>query len=63
MALTMWSNTITDERLDEQELERFQRRAHRLYEANVHIFEDELDALAALGVVPAAGRPLGLAAA
>ena len=52
MALTMWSNTITGERLDGSQLAQYQRHAHRLYEANQHIFEDELDALAALGVVP-----------
>ena len=52
MAPTMWSNTITGERLDRGELTRYQLHAHRLYEANQHIFEDELDALAALGVVP-----------
>jgi hypothetical protein len=58
MALTMWSNTITGERLDDRQLEQYQERAHRLYEANQHIFEDELDALAALGVLP----PLSTAA-
>jgi hypothetical protein len=52
MALTMWSNTITGERLDARQLEQYKRRAHRLYEVNQHIFEDELDALAALGVLP-----------
>ena len=52
MTPTMWSNTITGERLDRGELTQYQLRAHRLYEANQHIFEDELDALAALGVVP-----------
>ena len=34
------------------ELARLRAKAHVLYEANVHIFEDELDALAALGAVP-----------
>jgi hypothetical protein len=63
MALTMWSNVITGERLDEQELARFQRLAHGLYDANVHIFEDQLDALAALGVVPAGAGSVHLAAA
>ena len=53
MALTMWSNAITGERLDADGLARLQARAHLLYEANVHIFEDELDAPAALGAVPA----------
>jgi hypothetical protein len=54
----MWCNTLTGERLDRVELQRYQERAHLLYEANRHIFEDELDALAALGVVP----PLSTAA-
>ena len=49
---TMWSNDITGERLDADELARLRAKAHVLYEANVHIFEDELDALAALGAVP-----------
>ena len=51
MALTMWSKP-SGGRLDREELVQFQARAHRLYEANMHIFEDELDALSALGVVP-----------
>ena len=48
MTPTMWSNDITGERLDADELARLRAKAHVLYEANVHIFEDELDALAAL---------------
>ena len=51
MALTMWTKP-TGGRLDREELVQFRARAHRLYEANMHIFEDELDALSALGVVP-----------
>ena len=54
MALTMWSKP-NGGRLDREELVQFQARAHRLYEANMHIFEDELDALSALGVVPLLG--------
>ena len=50
MALTMWTDTRTGERLDGRQLIELRERAHRLYEANTHIFEDELDALAALGV-------------
>jgi len=50
----MWSNDITGERLDADALARLRTQAHALYEANVHIFEDELDALAALGAVPIA---------
>ena len=51
MTLTMWTKP-TGGRLDREELVQFRARAHRLYEANMHIFEDELDALSALGVVP-----------
>jgi hypothetical protein len=49
---TMWCNTLTNERLDRDQLQRYKEQAHQLYEANRHIFEDELDALAALGVLP-----------
>jgi hypothetical protein len=54
MALTMWTNSTTGERLDGRQLTELRERAHRLYEANTHIFEDELDALSALGVQPPA---------
>ena len=50
MALTMWTDAKTGERLDGCQLSELRERAHRLYEANTHIFEDEVDALAALGV-------------
>jgi hypothetical protein len=50
MALTMWTDSTTGERLDGHQLSELRQRAHRLYEANTHIFEDELDALSALGV-------------
>jgi len=52
MALTMWTNVITGKRLDRDELNQLRDRAHQLYEVNSNIFEDELDALSALGVVP-----------
>jgi hypothetical protein len=52
MATTGWVNEITGRRLDTDELRRLQARARRLYAANMHIFEDERDALSALGVVP-----------
>jgi hypothetical protein len=55
MALTLWTNEMTGERLDRLELDGWRRRARRLYEVNTHIFEDEAEALAALGVVPAIG--------
>jgi hypothetical protein len=51
MALTGWTNSISGKRLDDAELGRLQEQAHRLYEANPHIFEDEREALGALGVV------------
>jgi hypothetical protein len=52
MALTLWIDDYTGRRLDETELRRVHRQASRAYRANAHIFEDEADALAALGVVP-----------
>jgi len=53
MATTLWMNTMTGEWLNRAALASFRAKAHRAYEANTHIFEDELDALSALGVVPA----------
>jgi len=65
MTMTLWVNAITGERLDRDTLTALQVRAHRAYEANTHIFEDEFDALTALGVVPlsALESPLTLSAA
>lgn len=54
MALSMWTNAITGERLEADELRRLRAHAHRLYEANSHIFEDEREALVALGAEPPA---------
>jgi hypothetical protein len=51
--LTLWMNTNTGERLDRDALDDLRDRAHRLFECNTAIFEDELDALHALGVVSA----------
>ena len=51
MAQIGWYNGITGDRLDDTQLTLLRERAHRLYEANGHIFEDEAEALAALGVV------------
>jgi len=51
-SMTLWVNTITGERLDRASLDVMRTKAHRLYEANTHIFEDELEALNALGAVP-----------
>ena len=50
MATTQWVNLITGERLDRAALAELGRRAHRIYEANTHLFEDEREALTALGV-------------
>jgi hypothetical protein len=63
MALTRWTNSRTGERLDGRELSELRDRAHRLYEANTHIFEDEFEALGALGVMPVAGIVTGRLAA
>ena len=52
MALSLWTDDITGRRLEGAELSDLRKRAHRLYEANTHIFEDEWDALLALGAVP-----------
>ena len=50
--MTLWVNTITGERLDRDALDDLRHKAHRAYEANSHIFEDEYDALTAFGAVP-----------
>jgi hypothetical protein len=54
MALTLWVNVMTGTRLNPVELEALRLHARRVYDANTHIFEDEADALTALGVVPLA---------
>jgi hypothetical protein len=50
--MTLWVNTITGERLDRDALDVLRHRAHEAYETNSHIFEDEYEALTALGAVP-----------
>jgi hypothetical protein len=50
VATTQWVNMVTGERLDRAALADLRRRAHRAYEANTHLFEDEREALLALGV-------------
>jgi hypothetical protein len=50
--MTHWVNSITGELLDRVTLDALRAKAHRTYEANTHIFEDEFEALTALGVVP-----------
>ena len=52
IAVRGWMNDLTGEQLDHDRLSQLRDRAHRLYEANAHIFEDENEALLALGVVP-----------
>jgi len=52
MGLSTWTNDMTGELLDHDKLRQLRDRAHRLYEANTHIFEDEHEALSAMGVVP-----------
>jgi hypothetical protein len=48
---TFWINDFTGARLDADELGRMRRQAHDVYLRNTHIFEDEVDALSALGAV------------
>jgi hypothetical protein len=52
MGLSRWTNDRTGEIVDHDTLGQLRDRAHRLYEANTHIFEDEHEALSAMGVVP-----------
>jgi hypothetical protein len=47
-----WFDEIRGLPIEADELQRLRRRAHDLYLRNGHIFEDEADALAALGAVP-----------
>jgi hypothetical protein len=51
MALTLWMNANSGELLDDVEMRALRIRARALYAMNGHIFEDELDALNALGAV------------
>jgi hypothetical protein len=54
--VSRWIQDLTGEQLDDDQLSQLRERAHRLYEANVHIFEDEEEAVLALGVVLAHER-------
>jgi hypothetical protein len=47
-----WIDEITGAAIDADQLCQLRRKAHLLYLRNSHIFEDEADALAALGAVP-----------
>jgi hypothetical protein len=49
---TYWFDEIRGEPIDADELGRLRLRAHDLYQQNTHIFEDEVEALGALGAVP-----------
>jgi len=52
MAGTLWVN-ISGNTLEVCELADLRSKAKAVYAANGHIFEDEADALTALGAVPA----------
>jgi hypothetical protein len=52
MKPTLWINVLTGQRLDRSELSDLRFRAQAVYAANTHIFEDEAEALSALGAVP-----------
>jgi len=60
-AITAWTDVLTGRHLRRDELSRRHEQARRLYAVNAHIFEDELDALGALGVAPATVEPLAAA--
>ena len=49
---TLWIDEITGASIDADQLSWLRRKAHLVYLRNSHIFEDEADALAALGAVP-----------
>lgn len=51
MELTTWAD-VHGRRLSTDELTAIKLTARRAYEANTHIFEDEAEALEALGVHP-----------
>jgi hypothetical protein len=53
MAKTLWVNANTGERLERAAFVALRAHAHRVYQANTHIFEDTFEALSALGVVTA----------
>jgi hypothetical protein len=54
MARTLWVNTYTGDWMEQNELADLRTKAHAVYAANGHLFEDEADALVALGAVPLA---------
>jgi hypothetical protein len=50
----MWVNAYTGNWIEQSELAELRTKAHVVYAANGHLFEDEADALVALGAVPLA---------
>jgi hypothetical protein len=70
MTTTLWFDALHDRLLSRSELRELQLKARQLYQVNPHIFEDELEALRGLGVVPLlevigadlVARPAGVAA-
>jgi hypothetical protein len=52
MVLTTWIDDNTGQRLSQAALRHMRQKARRAYRANTHIFEDETEALTALGVIP-----------
>jgi hypothetical protein len=52
LARTRWTKVFRGDRLSHTAHEELRRKAHILYEANTHIFEDEREALVALGALP-----------
>ena len=52
MARTLWVNAYTGNWMEQNELAKMRTKAHLVYAANAHLFEDEADALVALGAVP-----------
>ena len=51
MARTLWIDSTSGAHLDDRQMGELRSRARALYAVNTHIFEDELDALTALGAV------------
>jgi hypothetical protein len=49
---SLWVDEITGASINADQLCQLRRKAHLVYLRNSHIFEDEADALAALGAVP-----------
>lgn len=52
MARTLWYDAVHDRLLSKEELRTARLKATQIFGANPHIFEDELEALRGLGVLP-----------